>query len=199
MKEINNCIIFLIIAGFIQSCQHKEVGDDSEIRYRYFKLENNGWKSRQHLQEVDDINFVATEVPLPYYILKELGTENLFAVDSISKQNQRERVIEFEFAQDEEKDLLKEEFTKLPYKEGVTYLAFSIENDFVVTTTKGDTIKCSGVTFERNFKTAPFHRVLLFFTGIDPKEDIQLIYKDRLFRKGTLKFTFKENPKEIVL
>jgi len=39
----------------------------------------------------------------------------------------------------------------------------------------------------------------LFFSGIDPNEKIQLIYKDQLFRKGTLKFKFKDTFTEILL
>jgi hypothetical protein len=74
-----------------------------------------------------------------------------------------------------------------------------LDRDFYVVTSKNDTIPCSGVNFERNFKIAPFQKVLLFFSGIDPNDKIQLVYKDYLFKKGTLKFKFKDPYTEIAL
>jgi hypothetical protein len=68
-----------------------------------------------------------------------------------------------------------------------------------VVTAKKDTIPCSGVTFERNYKIAPYQKVLLFFSGIDPNDKIQLVYNDYLFRKGTLKFKFKDTYTKIAL
>ena len=64
--------------------------------------------------------------------------------------------------------------------------------------TKKNTIKCSGVNFERNFKVAPLQKVILFFSGISPKDKIQLVYNDKLFGKGIMKFMFEEQYKEIL-
>lgn len=172
---------------------------DNEIRDRYFQLEKIGWKSKVHNQLVDDINFTATEVPIQYYLLKDKGNEDLFLVDSIYEENKTERVIEFTFHHDEEKDLLENKFTGMTYEEGVKYMSFGLERDFYVVTSKNDTIKCSGVNYERNYKIAPFQKVLLFFSGIDPNEKIQLVYQDYLFRKGTIKFKFKDPYTEIKL
>jgi len=198
MKAINSGILFLLII-FAGSCKNDvAVKDDSEIRFRYFNLEKNGWKSREYIQKVDDINFMASEVPLPYYVLKSEGEADLIKVDSICKVNSKERLIEFQFLQDEQKDLLQTKFTGLDYQEGVKYMSFNIEKDFYVVTSK-DTIACSGVTFERNFKVAPYHKVLLFFTGISPNENIQLIYTDRLFKKGIIKFKFQDKISRLIL
>ena len=71
-------------------------------------------------------------------------------------------------------------------------MSFKIQDDFYVVTTKNDTIKCEGVLFERNFKVAPFTKVLLFFSGIAPEDKIQLVYQDKLFKKGTIKFNFRD-------
>jgi hypothetical protein len=199
MKVIN-LICGLLLASLLISCKdNTQAKDDSEIRYRYFNLENAGWKSLKHSQKADDIIFTATEVPLPYYILKDKGSEDLVKADSIYQANKRERIVEFEFLQDEEKDLLTEQFTNRNYTESVKYMSFDIEKDFYVVTSKNDTIACSGITFERNFKVAPHHKILLFFTDIDPEDKIQLVYQDRLFNKGTLKFKFKENITKLIL
>lgn len=200
MKDLNKlfCILFVFLCI---SCK-KETKEDtrnSEIRDRYFNLEKIGWKSRAYTQKVDDIGFIATEVPIQYYLLKDLGTENLIPVDSLYEANKRERIIEFTFQQDEEKDLLEKEFTGINYTDAVKYMSFGLDKDFYVVTSKKDTIACSGVTYERNYKIAPYQKVLLFFSGIDPNEKIQLIYEDYLFRKGTLKFQFKDTYTQIAL
>jgi len=192
--KVYNTLVFVFLLVFLVSCnkEPKNNQQDSEIRDRYFNLEKIGWKSRSYTQVVDNIGFTATEVPIQYYLLKDQGIENLKKVDSLYEANKRERVIEFTFGQDEEKDLLAEDFTGMDYTAAVKYMSFGLDKDFYVVTSKKDTIHCSGVNFERNYKIAPFQKVLLFFSGIDPNDKIQLIYNDYLFRKGTLKFKFKD-------
>jgi hypothetical protein len=189
-------LVFILGLYFYYSNFNKAI-DDSKIRHQLYSLENVGWKSKKYEQKVDDIYFVATEVPIQYYILKNEGTQNLFNVDSIYQANKTERIYEFTFQQEKEKDLLKEEYTKTSYEDGVKYLSFSMEKDFYVVTSKNDTIPCSGVTYERNFKIAPFQKVMVYFSGIDPEEKVQLVYNDILFQKGLLKFKFKDTYKKI--
>lgn len=200
MKELNRlfCLALVVI---VFSCKKdgNQVKDDSEIRDRYFNLEKVGWKSRTYTQKIDDIGFTATEVPIIYYLLKDKGNEDLFIVDSLYEQNKKERVMEFTFQQEEEKDLLSKDFTGMEYTDAIKYMSFGLDKDFYVVTSKKDTISCSGVTFERNYKIAPYQKVLLFFSGIDPNDKIQLVYNDYLFRKGTLKFKFKDTYTQIAL
>lgn len=199
--KIKNISFALVLLFFSCGKEKKEdnLVDDGSIRYQLFQLEKKGWKSKLHSQAVDDINFTATEVPIQFYLLKDQGNQDLFTIDSLYQENKTERVIEFTYEQEDEDDLLKEKFTTLSYEDGVKYMSFSLDKDFYVVTSKKDTIKCSGVSYERNFKIAPFQKVLLFFSGIDPKEKIQLIYNDKLFKKGTLKFQFKDTYTEILL
>lgn len=182
--------MLLLLALFYSCKEEKDAQGDEAIRFRYYNLENQGWKSRLHVQQVDNISYTATEVPLQYYLLKDMGDADLVRVDSIYEENKHERVIEFVFQQAQEKDLLQEEFTKLGYQKSVEYMAFTIEKDFYAVTSKKDTIRCNGVQFERNFKVAPSNKLLLFFSGIAPDDKIQLVYEDKLFGKGTLKFNF---------
>lgn len=201
MKDLNRVVlVFLFFALF--SCKKDSQlinSDDSEIRYRYFNLEKTGWKSRMHTQKVNDIRFTATEVPIQYYLLKDLGNENLQQIDSLYELNKRERVLEFTFQQDEERDILTREFTGMEYTDAVKYMSFGLTKDFYVVTSKKDTVACSGVIFERNYKIAPYQKVVLFFSGIDPNDTIQLVYNDYLFRKGPLKFKFKDPYTKIAL
>lgn len=191
----------VVILQLFSSCkkEEKEKVTDKDIRYQLFQLENFGWKSKLNSQKIDDINFTSTEVPIQYYLLKDEGAEDLFKIDSIYQENKTERIIEFTFEQNDEKDLLDKEFTSISYENGIKYLSFEIDKDFYVVTSKKDTIKCSGVNYERNFKVAPYQKIMLFFSGIDPKEEIQLVYNDKLFKKGIIKFQFKETYKKVLL
>ena len=195
MKVLNKLFLLFSLTLLFSCKKESKTSNDSEIRDRYFQLEKRGWKSKTYNQLVDDINFTATEVPIQYYLLKDKGNQELVQVDSLYEANKTERIIEFTFTQDEEKDLLKEEFTDMSYTDGVKYMSFGLDKDFYVVTSKKDTIACSGVTFERNYKIAPYQKVLLFFSGIDPNEKIQLVYNDHLFKKGILKFKFIDNYK----
>jgi hypothetical protein len=195
MRVLTKFFIILLVLVCLYSCKDKETdANTDELIFRYYQLENRGWKSKKNEQKVDDILFTATDVPLQYYILKELGNEDILSVDSVYQQNQNERIIEFTFEQDNEDDLLDKKFTQLDYESSVKYMSFSIEKDFYVVNARKDTIQCSGVLFERNFKTAPYTKILLFFAGLHPEEQIQLIYNDQLFRKGTMKFTITDPP-----
>jgi hypothetical protein len=177
---------------FISCKNDNDIKSDSEIRHRYYNLENQGWKSKMHNQKVDNIDFTATEVPIIYYLLKDLGNVDVVKIDSLYEENKKERIIEFTFEDEDQKDLLVEKFTNMDYKNSVEYMSFDIQKDFTIVTTKNDTIQCSGVLFERNFKVSPNNKVILFFSGIDQNDKVQLVYQDNLFKKGTLKFRFKE-------
>ena len=201
MKVCNKILIYSFLGmQLFLSCKKDENNKtDKDIRYQLFQLENFGWKSKLNSQKIDDISFTSTEVPLQYYLLKDEGTEDLFKIDSIYHANKTERIIEFTFEQMDEKDLLDEDFTSISYENGIKYLSFEIDKDFYVVTSKKDTIKCSGVNYERNFKVAPYQKIMLFFSGIDPKEEIQLVYNDKLFKKGIIKFQFKETYTKVLL
>jgi len=176
------------------SCKRDKTTFTSDVEERMFNLEQIGWKSNQIIHQFPEIRYKATQVPLQYYILKNEGSNDLTKVDSIYQTVKNERVIEMEFQQEREDDLLKSKYTNRGYEESVKYMSFYIERDFKAVTQSGDTVRCAGVTFERNFKVAPFKRVLLHFGNIPEGEHIQLIYDDQLFGNGLIKFKFTETP-----
>ncbi|NHF58988.1 hypothetical protein FK220_006535 [Flavobacteriaceae bacterium TP-CH-4] len=165
-----------------------------DVSYKFFNLERAGWKSKSISHNFSDMAYTATLVPIQYYIIKNEGFENPSRIDSIYQSHKTDRVVEIEFRHDSKDDLLKSEYTRMDYESGVKYMAFSIEKDFMAVTKSGDTINCSGVTLERNFKLAPFKRLLLHFGDIPENEQIQLVYQDQLFGNGILKFKFTETP-----
>ncbi|MEW4923126.1 hypothetical protein [Algibacter sp. 2305UL17-15] len=184
--------IVLLVFGLSLSCD--KFSKSTEIQeYKFFNLQQQGWKSKSVTQFVGDINYTATEVPIQYYLLKN-NQEDLTKVDSLYLVNAKERVIEIEFQHANQTDLLLKDYTSKTYEDAVKYMAFTIEKDFTVVTSSNDTISCSGVNFERNFKVAPFKRVLLYFNNINTKDNIKLIYQDQLFGNGIVKFNFNEIP-----
>lgn len=182
------CVFFIVFFG----CK-KENEQKPTVDYKFFNLQQQGWKSKRITQLAKDINYSATEVPLYYYLLKNIG-DDYAKVDSIYNANSKERIVEVEFQHTNQEDLLQEEFTNKSYEDAVEYMAFTIERDFMVVTSSNDTIRCSGANFERNFKVAPFKRVLLYFNNINPNDNIKLIYQDHLFGNGIIKFNFQETP-----
>lgn len=164
--------------------------------YKFFNLQQQGWKSKRITQFINDINYTATEVPIQYYLLKN-NPDDYAKVDSLYHIYAKERIIEVEFQHADEADLLLEDYTNKTYDDAVKYMAFTIEKDFVVVTSSNDTIKCSGVNFERNFKLAPFKRILLYFNDINPDDHLKLIYQDYLFGNGIIKFNLKDTPLKV--
>ncbi len=183
----------LMICLFFISCNQEVSTKTSSVEEHLYTFKQQGWKSKRVVQFVGDINYSATEVPLQYYLLKNIG-EDASKIDSIYKANNRERIIEVEFQHADQTDLLKSEYTEREYDEAVKYMAFSINKDFKIITSSNDTIVCSGANFERNFKVAPFKRVLLHFNGVNPDDTIKLIYQDYLFGNGIIKFNFNDTP-----
>ncbi|MBQ4819861.1 hypothetical protein [Aquimarina sp. MMG016] len=184
----------IIVLLFAISCQKDKKVQRTEIEERLFNLEQSGWKSRSISHFFSDIEYNATLVPIQYYILKNEGNQDLNRIDSIYQEYKNERVIEIKFQQEREDDLLKDKYTNRSYEDAVKYMAFGVKKDFKIVTTSGDTIPCAGVTFERNFKVAPFKRLLLNFGNIPENENVQLIYDDQLFGNGLMKFNFTERP-----
>lgn len=192
----NFILIFQVIVVSLLIFACKEDTDIAQVdeSYKFFNLERAGWKSKSISQNFSSIAYTATMVPIQYYIIKNESFDNPSRIDSIYNKHKTERVIEMVFRHDSKDDLLKSEYTKLDYESAVKYMAFGIEKDFMAITQSGDTINCSGVTFERNFKLAPFKRLLLHFGNIPENDQIQLVYQDHLFGNGILKYKFKEAP-----
>lgn len=194
---MNRLLLLGALLICIYSCNNST--PQSKESYKLFNLEKRGWKSKTKIQVHDDIQYRVTEVPLQYYLLKELGNQDLKIIDSLYELNKEERVIEVEIEQLSKDDVFKSKYTDKDYESTVKYAAFNIQEDFKVVLQSGDTINSAGVLLERNFKVAPFKRLIVHFGGIPPEEDIQLIYNDQLWKNGQMKFDFKETPIELQL
>lgn len=194
MKSSPTILLTILVLLIPCGCKtDKDLGETHES-YKFFNLERAGWKSMSISQNVSNISYTATLVPIQYYMVKNEGLENPSRIDSMYQAHKTERIIEMEFRHKSRDDLLKSQYSNLDYESAVKYMAFSMEKDFMAVTRSGDSINCSGVTFERNFKLAPFKRLLLHFGNIPENEQLQLVYQDELFGNGIIKFKFKGTP-----
>jgi len=197
MKTIKNITTYLLVflALSLSACKNKieKQWSKTSTSERLFEYQERGWKSNQVINFTADIQYRATEVPIEYYLIKNQGTTDAKAFDSVVAAHASERIIEFEFEHIKGKDLLEEEYNNLSYDDAVVYMSSTIQKDFIAVTSSNDTIACSGVLFERHFKVSPFKRVLLFFGGIDSNETIKIIYNDQLFDNGNFSFDFNED------
>lgn len=206
MKKITT---YLIILSLILSCKkdkvEKTIDSSNTFKDEYFKdnliYNENNFKDRtkvfnidgtkvltnKQTQKIGNIYYTATMMPNEYYLKKNL--KNKDSIKFYKDKLKGEKVVQFEFQHVDRKDLLDSEFTKTDYTTAVKYMAFSIKNDFYAITQKGDTLKCKGVLFERNFKLAPFKRVLVYFKSKEEEIDnLKIIYNDNLFENGIIKF-----------
>lgn len=196
MMAMNKCVFFLLFL-MLASCK-----DKSEVKgeFKYFKSKTAEWKSKTQSRAVGELEFTAVVVPPSYYVLKDIQQETPEIIDSVENVTKHEKIVEFEFRHHNNKDIFLKEITGKSYDEGIKYMSFEIEKDFCLVTSKNDTIPCAGATFERNFKIAPYQKILLFFTGIpENDENLQLIYHDKLFQKGILKYQLKQNLTKLIL
>ncbi len=165
----------------------------SDVDQKLYTLQGEGWKSKRVSHLAGDIQYRATQVPVEYYLLKSLQ-DNQDSITSLARDMANERIVEMEFEHFGKSDLLEQDFTGMDYDRSVSYMANTIQGDFMAVTQTGDTIPCSGVHFERHFKVSPFKRVILYFGGIPQQQPIQVIYNDRLFGNGIFKFSFDQQP-----
>ncbi|WP_435578735.1 hypothetical protein [Gilvibacter sp.] len=195
MNKIKLTVLLSFFIVLLVSCksEREKQWESSEMAERLFEHNSRGWKSNQLLNYANNIQYRATEVPIEYYLLKNLGTKNIERFDSIYKANNNERIIEFEFEHIRGNDLLEEAFTGRGYDEGVEYLMETIKQDYTLVTQSGHTIACDGVLFERHFQVSPFKRLLLYFSGVDEGESVKLIYNDQLFNNIQFEFDFGNN------
>ncbi|WP_428741577.1 hypothetical protein [Tenacibaculum sp.] len=156
---------------------------------KFFEFNNQDYKGFKKTILIEDVFYTAAILPKDYYILKNLDQKD--SLDLYREKLKKEEVIQLDFQQIEGEDLFKKK--NFDYEKCVKYLSFNIKRDFYAITSKGDTIKPKGVFFERNYTLAPYKRVLIFFSfPYEINTEVKLVYNDKLFEKGILKFLLKK-------
>lgn len=151
-------------------------------------LEEEGSFNIQEIaKEKGDVKFTAQRIPTELYLQNQgLNGDKLQAALTETKG---EQLFYFEFEEKQRQDLLKKYYSD-NMDVGVSYMSFDIAEDFYLVSESGDTISADYSLYERNFHVAPYERIILSFSGIDQKEEVRLLYHDKLFGKGNLDFAF---------
>ena len=164
---------------------------------RWVKKKENGLKKEK---TIDDVTFSLQYKPYPYIVCmeekKERFPDSLLnkRISELDGMQYFDLVISLKSSQGE---LLKYKIgSSEDYDKRVKYFAFEMQNDIKLVE-KEDTLPCSLFHFERTYDVAPYCTFLLGFSLDKNKQNNEktIILYDRMFDKGTVKFTF--NKKEI--
>ncbi len=79
------------------------------------------------------------------------------------------------------------------YNARINYMAFEMQKDIFLVQGK-DTLPPGLFHFERIYEVAPFATVMLAFDNkkFDPNNEFTVVYNDRLFNKGYIKYNYKQ-------
>lgn len=167
---------------------------DNEL---YFKggiinlVEEGNQYERYTIQEItkqiSDIKYRAKRIPTELF-LKNKGVNGDELQEALSDV-EGEQLFYFEFEEQLKQDLVKK-YLDENLDANIAYLSFEIYRDFGLITEKGDTISSNYAIYEQSFHLAPYERLIISFSGVDPNEEVRLIYNDKLFGKGRFDFAF---------
>lgn len=162
--------------------------DNFKDTRKIFRFEGNEYETSKKTIKIGNLFYTAVILPNKYYIQKNLNITQKDSLNHYMKEFESEIIIQFDFQHYEKKDLLLPEYTDVSYKRSIEYLSSLIQEDFYAVINLADTIRPSGILFERNFNLAPRKRILLYFKTEEKRDKLKLIYNDRIFKKGIIKF-----------
>lgn len=211
-------LMFLIIMMFLISCgngvNQKELANPATVEtnngyvpakdaqklnvqdyINWIQNPGNGFKKEK---SIDDITFSVLFKPYEYIICQEEKTQTIYDSIIIRKTGELNEMQYFDLKielNDGQGELLKHQLTSVEeYNKRVNYFAFEMQKDIQLLDGR-DTVSCLLFHFERAYDVSPLSTFLLGFPltkNIESKEKT-LIFYDRTFNKGVLKFTFKKD------
>ena len=191
-EEKNKAILSVQYPEQNLNSQNELFFDGNKIILEEVQNENSNSESKNFVVQkiestIEDITFRAKRIPTELYLKNQdvVGDELVLALSELKG----EQLFYFEFEETRKQDLMKKYFES-DMDSKVAYLAFDIFKDFHVINSKGDTLEANYTLYERNYHVAPFEKILVSFSNVSPDENLELIYNDELFGKGTSKFSF---------
>jgi len=199
-------LIFLIGQG-LYSCKENRISDAEEAiqvsaghegkrpNFEYngqsIKIKNSVEEGKIGLQEIEqqkeDIYFRAKKINTKDYLVQK-GLNNIDLEEALDELK-GEQLFYIEFEEVQKRDLMKK-YHAGNMDESVSYLAFTIDQDFILVNESLDSLSANYSLYERNFHVAPYERIILSFNNVKEEEALELIYSDKLFNKGKMHFYF---------
>lgn len=149
------------------------------------------------VKELKEVSFWSAYKPPEYMAVKDLGSEDV-EMDSLAKAiRSYEHWMTFTFrvkSNDRLHPLEKGNATEKDYFHKLSYY-INAQQDFKLLVDGKDTLECALYHMERNYGAAPFIDINLGFVRPKKKveEYITLLYQDRVFSNGLIKFKYDEN------
>jgi hypothetical protein len=173
-------LVFVLLVFFSFSCSNMSL------------LEYKNWveSDLKEVKKVDGLVFSVQFKPALYMAMLEMrGFENVSKLDSISKTFNDQ--VDFNFVVENVKsndEPLRYEVDYSEYQKRVAYTLSGFERDFYIINGK-QTVPCSFAHYEPTYNIGAKNVfVLSFGLKLDVNQDLQLVYEDKVFNKGVLKF-----------
>lgn len=148
---------------------------------------------------IRDISFSALYKPYEYIACQEQRTDSIKETTLVKYREELGGMQYFDLRiaiSGGTGELLKHQLNSAgDYEKRVDYFAFDMQNDIRLIEA-GDTLPCSLFHFERIYDVAPYSSFLLGFPVSGKKSESKtLVFHDKVFNKGIIKFVF--NAKNI--
>jgi hypothetical protein len=185
LRNILHSLVFFIL---IVSCGNS-ISPSEYIAY--VDSEENGLVK---IWTQNDLELTCQFLPHEYIALKQFNKSTLKKEPFFETLAEIDSSLQFKltFENKAQNNFLKNNYTTgEEYNRSVMYLSYDIGAD--LTLVKGvDSVKCSLFHHERTYGNTPYETLLISFASkFDDTDQLQLIFRDRVFGFGTVKFLFK--------
>lgn len=189
---VNNKIIYILFVVFFQatfiSCQKQLDAKD------YIKYVSNPENGLRKDQLIGDFELSLMYQPVEYAIAKQIDLGKLPADFEKEKDKYKGSSDNFQF-----RIKLLSGGNILRYKQNqefnentrINHFSFLVKEDFKILTSS-DTFPCKLSHYSRNYNLTPTVDLTLVFEELDKNTDWQIVYNDKQFGLGTVKFILKE-------
>jgi hypothetical protein len=176
----------------------EEIKKETMPTNTYIKWVRNPENGLIKTKTINELQFKVQYKPYEYIVCMEEQTEKI--ADTLMKRKLKElegmQYYDLKILlKNNEGELLKSGLTAAgEYDNRVKYFSFGMQQDIQLVD-GNDTLPCTMYHFERAYDATPVCTILLGFNKDNSKEGKAktLLFYDRTFNKGLLKFTFKEN------
>lgn len=215
MNKINQILGFVLLTT-LWSCSADTANETETVNDEHLSLSNTKtelpleefvkWVGDKQndlskSKEISEMKYHLTYVPKECMAFLELKDEAYTPEQFNNSLNSYKTMSYFNFRielKDGKGELLKYNLTSpQQYTERINYVSFGMQKDIFLVQEK-DTLLPGLYHFERTFDVAPFTTVMLAFDNekFDPEKEFTIVYNDRLFNKGYIKYNYQ--PKQLI-
>lgn len=193
-----NCILFIFYSTALMftSCTPKQLGERQYLAW--VEDTENGLKKEKKL---DEYQYKVFYKPADYIVFREIINSGTKTIDEQQVQKRREELknfYQFNFdivSADGKVSVLQHNLSNQEeHAARVNYFVSHAQQDFILVE-GADTMPCVLYHFEQTFGATPLNTISLGFEKKNPNTegDIQLIFTNRLFNTGEIKFLFPKS------